>query len=459
MIQFPRPASPGPAALVCLFVLAFKLYAAAEPTASCIIMPVHTEISVPDSTLDRIRTELYLAVARHPGLLPQSLINTEMLLQRKRYIPTIYSSYETAAAEAGRLLKVDYVIYAKLRQQDQRWVFETGLLDVKQRKVVRHMRGRYTGSLDAFIREAPRINVEQLLNTDDLFAANEEAPARKTATQKKVTPSVQSHYIEQKTQKSFTMPRMTLPDIAWEEWILNINSLFAGRVEAGLRLINQRFTDNHSRSFIGSVDYLPERHPEWHPLLFINLLMQPWLGAELSLNNRLGAATITTADGHSDGKVCVKGPALSLFVRKHSTPFIYDRHLPLRIQAGAGIAFMKSSFKYEGWWHHGFPLDDSDWRESREMYQEWLEDGAPEWPNQGYQRWMDVDNDNALFIDASLITQVAENLWLELYLRRMWIELDVTHRMTFGGIPHRAPVKGNLPLDNYAFGLGLRYAF
>lgn len=432
------------ALLIFLFVYSAVSLEATQ-AAQCIIMPVKTDSSVSGNILDNIRTEIYLAVARNPQLEPVSLIRTETQLRQRRFNPDAYPNYETAATEAGRLLAAPYSIYTKLYQYSDQWILETGLIDVNRRQVIRHMRGRYTGELDNFVREAPAINIARMLEDGGI---HETAP----------DPRVRRPTRPRQPREPSVSRRDSITNIPWSEWGAATAKVTQNRLEIGFRFLNQRFTDKKSNEFVGSVDHLSSKHDTWHPHFFASLLAFPWVGAELNFYNRLEAAAITSSTGHSDGNVIMRGPAASLFFRHEFNPFIYDRNIRIRLQGGAGLAFLSSSFKYTGWWHHGFSMEDGV-QNAQAEYRQWKADGSPEWPNDGYQRWMEVSDATGRVLDAAAMAEIHRNLWFELYARRMWIETDVKHRMTFEGLQHRAPVEGDFNLNNYAVGIGLRYTF
>ncbi len=431
--------------VLCLVFVTCTSLSWGAPAAACIIMPVETDSSVPENILDSIRTEIYLAVARNPQLEPLSLIRTETQLRQKRFNPAVYANYETAATEAGRLLGTPYSIYAKLYQRSEQWILETGLIDVNRRQVVRHMRGRYTGDLDTFVREAPAINIARMLE-DDAVAAT--AP----------DPRIRRPDRPRQPRAPAVSRTDGIPGVPWSDWTESTSTLMQDRLEIGFRLLHQRFTDNKSNEFVGSVDYLSRKHDSWHPHFFVSWLFLPWIGTELNFYNRLEAAAITRSTGHSDGNVVMRGPAATLFLRHEFNPLVYDRNIRIRVQGGAGLALLSSSFKYTGWWHHGFSTEDG-WQNAQAEYRQWRADGSPEWPNDGYQRWMDVDDATGRVLDAAAMAEIHRNLWIELYARRMWLETDVKHHMTFMGLAHREPIAGDFNLSNYAFGIGLRYSF
>jgi hypothetical protein len=226
------------------------------------------------------------------------------------------------------------------------------------------------------------------------------------------------------------------------------------RIQVGMRISHKTLLSPTSDSFIGSVDTLEEVQHYLPPQLFLSILVNRYLGIELS-HDQIEAETITSTDGHTDGVLNLRGPTLQIF---GNLPFVLNvGSVPTRMaaRAGLGVAYLRGTFEDEPWWHHGFPGPPED---SKQLYADWVADGAPEWPNDGLKRHMSVEDDVTWFMAASLQARFYDRLSAELRLQYMELQSDATVSLTFGDAPHQKRY-GSFDLDTISLGLGVLYTF
>jgi len=233
---------------------------------------------------------------------------------------------------------------------------------------------------------------------------------------------------------------------AWLRWLHD-------HVELELRLSCFGLTENTRREydaagtfkggFLGSIDRLVEEQ-SYVPLPVLRVYPVRWLGLEAGLE-QLQVETRTFYDDHTDGTFRLLGPSVLLVGRwpnaSRFTPF-----------AAGGVVIYWAEFEMEGAWHHGF--------NSYAAYDEWRADGAPPYPNAGYERNIVADDlAVAYLVQAGVQVRLTRHWWLEGGARYVWLDLDAHYWLSFYGVPFEDHGTYNFPLDYLAGYAGLVCAF
>lgn len=146
-------------------------------------------------------------------------------------------------------------------------------------------------------------------------------------------------------------------------------------------------------SFLGSIDML-DPDDTLDPLPYLNIKFLPWLGVELGWFEAT-VKTVKSFDGNTDGDFYMRGPTVMLWVRYPNrtifTPFI-----------GAGAVFIDPEFRPDPVFFNGFGGDT--WEDAVNNYNQWQAEGAPEWPNYGYRRNIETEEDIVAFLGAAGFT-------------------------------------------------------
>jgi hypothetical protein len=239
---------------------------------------------------------------------------------------------------------------------------------------------------------------------------------------------------------------------------LVVNPAFAAfvedRIQVGFRISHKALLNPSSESFIGSVNELSEQQHYLPPQLFLSVLLNRHLGIELS-HDQIEAKTITSDDDHTDGVLNLRGPTLQVFGNYPFMMQVAGNSLRTDLRAGFGIALLRGTFEDEPWWRHGFPGPPD---ESQQLYADWLAAGAPEWPNNGLQRHMSIEDDVTWFLAGSIQTRFYDRLSAELRLQYMPLQSDATVDLSFGGEPYQRR-HGSFDLDTLSIGIGILYTF
>ena len=234
------------------------------------------------------------------------------------------------------------------------------------------------------------------------------------------------------------------------------SSVIRDRLFIGTRITAYQLNKEHD-DFLGSIDFLDAQQDYAPTKVFVDWLVTPNVGAEITWD-RVEARTITSRDGHDDGSIVLEGPIVTAFLRLPFEASFLGHPKRCDASIGAGAAFFNASFVHVGWWHNGFPEGDN-WREvGQRRYDEWIADGAPENPNNGYTRTMNLDNTVGFVITAACSAEIIDRLSLELYLRYMHVEVDDQFDLARYGDVFQSH-DATFPMSNIAGGLGVKYGF
>ncbi len=226
-------------------------------------------------------------------------------------------------------------------------------------------------------------------------------------------------------------------------------------LEIGTRITAYTLMKPRHNYFLGSINRLDALQDLWPYKVFCAVQLNPWLGIEATWD-KVAAKTVTDFDRHTDGIIRAAGPILTLQASYPNstifTPF-----------AGLGVAWLFPKFDADPVWHNGFgrlySAKDLPWSQAVAEYEAWVAAGSPEWPNDGYQRKMDLSGGLGFTALAGCNVQIADNFSAELMLRYMYLDVDVEYYTLRYGQLDRHHDSTSFPLSHLSVGLGLRYRF
>lgn len=308
---------------------------------------------------------------------------------------------EPDSKEAGRILKVDYVISGHVEKKDNKYWLNTSLFDAKTGSTIKTANTYYNGELDKFLKLAAPGNITILFAQNTPAATAQEAPST-TSTQP--TPP-------QPSQNTFSTSLL-------DQWIKN-------RIELGADISHFFLLDKEKESFLGSINMLKEDQV-YFPYPFINVGINEEIWIQISYN-KFRAITWTKAElehnepGYTDGSIELAGPTLSLQYRH---PLDQD----LNIFAEAGIALYEAAF-----------IHDPAWRDANGAINSHI---------------MEFYNTTGFFIGAEGDLLLKNNWHLTLQLTYTKVSADMTYYL-YG----RERADRTFPLSNLSFGIGTKYDF
>jgi hypothetical protein len=244
-------------------------------------------------------------------------------------------------------------------------------------------------------------------------------------------------------------PRSPLQRL-YDDWI-------ADRMEMGIRLSGVRLDEserlerdadgNVTRTFLGSI-YKLDPNGDAVPDFYLNYKLKPYLWVQVGWEE-IQIDAIRLTDDNPDGWFNLGGLSLLLQGRWYNqtrlTPY-----------AGLGAMFLDISFDPEPAWHNGFAGDDYE-----QDYQDWVDMGAPEWPNDGYRRNLDVTDDWQVtpLLQLGCRAQIRERLHFEVEGRYMPLDVDLHFYLSRYGETFQDSGNTTFPLDMWLCSIGLVGSF
>jgi outer membrane protein W len=230
--------------------------------------------------------------------------------------------------------------------------------------------------------------------------------------------------------------------------IESINVWMEDRVEIGLRSISFQLETDHKSSsggrdtFLGSITDLEEDNDLVPTRIFVDYLVTPFWGVELSYDKIVAATKTSSAVNavKSDGDVELSGPILSVFGR-------YPNDTAFVPYAGLGIAFYDADFSGTAHWALGYSGPA-----------EYAAAGSPNTSKGGRTRSMDVDVDPEFVIYGGALWNFRDHWALDLYIRQMDVDVDASFT---GKVRERVEQvkKGSFPMGHVAYGASMHYIF
>ena len=215
-------------------------------------------------------------------------------------------------------------------------------------------------------------------------------------------------------------------------FILAYEYVIKDRLAVGARVttftLEDTERDSRDDSYLGSITKL-DAEQDNSPRLFINYKLIRYLGVGVTWNE-LRAATVThvreegiPGDMHTDGTIDLQGLLYYVTVRLPNrtrfTPF-----------AEYGVAQYDSNFDHD-----------------------------PGWRSSGNSRLMVVEDTDSNYYAVGLDIQILEGLQVNLYYRKMDVDVDAKYYLNDDEMTGDPREEATFPMGNYAYGLGLKYAF
>ena len=223
-------------------------------------------------------------------------------------------------------------------------------------------------------------------------------------------------------------------------------------LQVGIQMSYFNLTDDTKRTydengdfkegFLGSIDRMDEKQ-DFFPTLYVRYFFMRYIGVELGWE-KMAAETRKFNSDSSDGNIIASGPALWLIGRYPNTSVFTP-------YAGFGIVFLNARFCNDDLWHNGFSDNN--------QYNEWREQGSPPWPNDGYQRTIDLENKNAPILSAGCTIEMLYNISADIAFHYMPVNVNAHYYLSRYGEVFDDRGDHQFPLDNWSLQLGVIYAF
>lgn len=219
------------------------------------------------------------------------------------------------------------------------------------------------------------------------------------------------------------------PETPWDR----LQGVMSERLEIGLRVMHYRLTDSakttrdEESNVVGGYTsrislYRLEEKQNYLPLPYARWKFNPYVAAELAFYD-FRARTDTIWDGHTDGDVLASGPALQLLGR-------YPNETPFTPFAGLGMTWLSTDFDYNAAFH---------------------ENGL---------RRIELEDTQAFIWSVGCSVAIQERWQADVALYGMNTDIDAHYSMSRdGGQTILAEERWTFPFSNWAFVVGLKYAF
>ncbi len=473
--------------LLFFLLLGMRLTALGAERRSCAVLPFESGKLLSEEETQSLMYRYDAALRRTDALQVMTRGEVSRRLAAAGHDRKRYSSAAAAAIAAGTALGVEYVIFGNVEQQGNRWYLETSLVDVSRHRYINRVRSYLEDSREPFLLLAPGSNAKDLFTDVKLprtsvrapqalerqpEPAPEVAPVPKPAppgtapertpdTTPKPTPK--PHRPTVTPAPTIDRPERPEPldldlDLGAGSDIDDVLSYVSGNLEVGTRFIARTLLSENKDNFLGSIDHLEMDEDMFPTDIFVAWFFTEDLGIEFEWDT-IEADTITTKDGHNDGRVRLSGPVVSMIARFPITTATEEFFNRLTPYAGVGVAFLGGNFEPEGWWHHGF--SHPDWHAAEQRYADWVAAGQPPWPNGGYQRNLSVKGTTGFVVTGGCTALLDwwDGLYADFYIRYMNVRSDATVVLSRYATIVDDERTAELPFHNLTFGLGLRYAF
>ncbi|MCK5850203.1 MAG: hypothetical protein KAH23_04750 [Kiritimatiellae bacterium] len=419
------------------------------------------------------------------NLIPRYHVNKTLMAKHFNWSKP---SIEDLAVSAGRILKVKYVIAGIIEKKGNKYTLSTLLVNVEKDKHVAIAITSGQGTFTEFMNIEALKNMRVLLKIPAKPKEQKPLPLKNPKRLEQPEPAqavkpVPNPVIQKtpaqppvKTEKNInqepvikktvhTPPQTNALYSTLSKWASSCSEQFAilSRDTSDMTKdhleIGWRFTHfwlvTEKDEFIGSIDtiraeqsYLTDNFfldHFWPNGLYFNWLIDENLAIELTYT-LLQASTWSHGNHHTDGTLQASGPILTVLYR-------FPNNTGYTPYAGAGLAFFISTdVTTDNPWHHGFEGGGID------EYNAWIESGAPEWPNNGYQRTFSLDNPIGYVINMGIDKSVSDNLQLDLNLRYTDVTFDNTFTLSWYNDVGRTRYN-EFDLSNFALSIGVKHMF
>jgi outer membrane protein W len=337
------------------------------------------------------------------GVVPRQLVNNT--LAGHTFNIAQFKTEVAAAITAGKLLKVDYVVMGRVEKITQGYVLVTSLFDIKNSIAVRTSRSSFFSDKGCFVETAAEDNAKALAGIKLLGPGEVK--------------------IQQHEDRIFKTEGIA-EELIW------------GDIELGARVAYFQLLKKGSESFLGTISDLDEDQSSLPIRLFADWFFTPIWGVEITWDTI--KARTETRENDSDGTFVLNGPMISLIGK-------YINKSPWTPYGGIGLVYFIADYDSDPAWHWGFHSD-----------QEWIDAGRPSEPYMGRIRTMNLNNPFGIFLNAGCEYKISNKWSADVYIR--WTKVDLkAEALTYidGELTSDIGPK-NIPLDNIALGLGIRYS-
>ena len=491
---------------VCLFLYP-PISLCGENKPSCAVLTFRTDEGIHSGQAGLVSAHFAVLLQKAGQFNVLSRYQMNRILLANNFDQASHLTDSSLALAAGKLLGVDRTISGSVIKSSRGYILSTSLYNVHTGKRLARAVTMHNGDLSDFMDKAESRNLKILLNLPEKSRKPGVVPGPKPssiskekqphpvpkplrppekeraaeATRKSVPlnipdkePAERPVSVNRETaheekeapvedpaqKKTADTPRRTrlysiFEETKWKELLSgclrNTRHALHDRMEIGWRFTHFWLVTEHD-DFIGSIDTIKAEQCHIFDELFmddywLNGLYGNWLFDEqwaLELTyNAVHASTWSHGNHHTDGTLEVSGPGIALVKR-------WPNAVEYKPYAGLGLTwFMSTHVTTDNPWHHGFGGSDI------EAYNEWVESGAPAYPNNGYQRSFNLDKAVGIVFCIGAEKSVRKNLSADINLRYTNVTFDNTYNLSFYGDVKSARTS-EFDLSNLALSLGIK---
>jgi TolB-like protein/outer membrane protein W len=352
-------------------------------------------------------------------------------LKQQKCTADKYQSARKYCQAAGRVLAADYLVYGKAWRSGDDIIVESHMIQTSTGNRVGHALAQENPKDKMLFSEKIDSSVAELLKHHTTVAS------AGSKSQTSIGGSSDSSWHKYKVPPAI----QTIMD----------------HVEIGLRISRFSLLDNTEKHFnddgefaegyLGSISKL-DAEQDYFPTIYANVTITDWFALQLAYE-KFEIGTVTYWDGHKDGTFKFKGPSLTAQLR-------YPNETEFTPYAGIGIAMLNADFAMVDWWHNGFGGDDPEG-----AYDNWVQSGAPRWPNGGYQRNLIV-TDGTMFkpvLQGGCYWSITDHISLDLDMRYISLDSELHYTLSNHGNVFSDRGVSDFPMDAWIIDLGILFSF
>jgi len=383
------------------------------------------------NTADKISAFVTERVEIRTGSKVISSTNAKSLLKEANCNSTQHSTGRKYCQTAGDILGVDYVIYGKAKHSGTDIIVESYMIDTSSGNTVGHALARENPKDAMLFSKSIDQSIVRLIGLRKMEQAS----------------SIQNDKMIGGSSDTVWYKRTPSP---WLQTVMD-------HVEIGFRFSHFGLFEDTERhyndegvfigGYLGSISTL-ETQQNYFPSIYANIIIRDWVVLQFGYE-RFEADAVTYWDGHRDGTFIFNGPSLV-------AQFRYKNASRFTPYAGAGFAMLNADFDMLDWWHNGFGNPEPE-----EAYQRWVDSGAPDWPNGGYQRNLTVSEDLMFkpILQGGCYWHITDNISLDMDMRYISLDAELDYTLSRYGTVFQDAGTTEFPMDAWIFDLGMTFNF
>ena len=380
---------------------------------------------------DKIAAFVAKRLSKRTGTKVISHTEAAVKLKQHKCSADQYPSVRKYCQAAGRVLAADYLVYGKAWRSSDDIIVESHLIETATGNRVGHALAQENPKDKLVFSESIDSSVAELLQHNNTLTA------KSSKSQSTIGGSSDTSWYRHKAPPAF----QTILD----------------HVEIGLRMSHFALLDNTEKHFnddgeftegyLGSISEL-DTEQNYFPTIYANVTIADWFALQLAYE-RFEVGTVTYWDGHKDGTFKFKGPSLTAQLR-------YANETPFTPYAGVGLAMLNADFDMVAWWHNGFGGDDPEG-----AYDNWVQSGAPQWPNGGYRRNLIVTEDTMFkpILQGGCYWSITDRISLDLDMRYISLDSELHYTLSNHGNVFSDRGVSDFPMSAWVVDLGILFSF